>query len=135
MIGEPPELADRAALARAAALFPGLSDAGRLALLRRLVAGEARVVDLVANLAMPQSTVSTHLGCLRDCDLLDDRPHGRAPVYFLAHPELLDVVAAAETLLAASGDAVALGAGHGNAENEPCPDTANPRSRHEESIR
>lgn len=109
----PAEAAPRAALAPAAALFHGLGDSARLALLRRLAQGEARVVDLVAELGLAQSTVSAHLACLRDCGLVDFRPRGRASVYSLTHPELLDLLATAETLLAATGNAVALCAGVG----------------------
>ena len=99
---------DRAAVAPAVALFRGLSDPTRLALVRRLVLGEARVVDLCAALGLGQSTVSNHLACLRDCGLVDFRPQGRASVYHLTRPELMDLLAAAEGLLAATGNAVAL---------------------------
>ena len=131
MIEEPSQPADRAVLAPAAALFHGLSDAGRLALLRRLVAEGPRVVDLNTHI-VAQSTVCMYRGSLRDCDLLDVRAHDQAPVYCLTHADLL---AAAETLLAASGDAVALGAGHGDAQNKPRRDTADPSSCHEEHTR
>ena len=110
--------ASRSALAPAAALFHGLGDSARLALLRRLGRGEARVVDLVAELGLAQSTVSAHLACLRDCGLVDFRPEGRASVYSLTHPELLDLLATAETLLAATGNAVALCAGFGGTRPE-----------------
>lgn len=109
----------RAALAPAAALFRGLGDPARLALLRRLAAGQARVVDLMADLELAQSTVPAHLGCLRNCGLVDFRPQGRASVYFLTQPELLDLLAAAETLLAATGDTVALCTHYGDGEPEP----------------
>ncbi len=52
----------RAALAPAAALFRSLGDSTRLAIVRRLAeTGEARVVDLVAELGLAQSTVSDPL--------------------------------------------------------------------------
>lgn len=90
------------------ALFRSLSDAARLAIIRRLASGEARVADLVHELGLAQSTVSAHVACLRDCDLVVGRPEGRQVFYRLAHPELLDLLAAAETLLRATGNAVAL---------------------------
>ncbi|MEU5013694.1 metalloregulator ArsR/SmtB family transcription factor [Streptomyces sp. NPDC021749] len=80
----------------------------RLAILRRLAEGEARVTDLVACVGLAQSTVSAHLSCLRDCGLITSRPQGRATLHALAHPELLDLLAAAEQLLAATGEAVDL---------------------------
>lgn len=101
-------LSPRTALAPATALFHSLSDPTRLAIVQRLAGGEARVVDLVAELRLPQSTVSTHLACLRDCGLVAGRPQGRQVFYRLTQPELLHLLAAAETLLAATGSAVAL---------------------------
>ncbi len=92
----------------AAALFHSLSDVTRLAIVRRLARGEARVADLVAELGLAQSTVSAHVACLRDCRLVEGRPEGRQVFYSLARPELLDLFAAAEVLLAATGNAVAL---------------------------
>jgi DNA-binding transcriptional ArsR family regulator len=95
-------------LRAAAALFRSLGDPARLAILRRLAEGEARVVDLTAHLGLAQSTVSKHLACLRDCGLVDMRPVGRASVYRLTQPALLDMLTAAEALLEATGNAVAL---------------------------
>ena len=95
-------------VAPAVALFHGLSDRTRLGIVRRLAHGEARVADLVAELGLAQSTVSTHVACLRDCGLVAGRAQGRQVFYALARPELLDLLAAAETLLEATGNAVAL---------------------------
>ncbi|MFW6693111.1 ArsR/SmtB family transcription factor [Streptomyces sp. MAR4 CNX-425] len=98
----------RQELAPAAAMFRGLSDSTRLAILQRLAGGEARVVDLTTAMNLAQSTVSAHLACLRDCNLVTARPEGRQMFYSLAHPELLDLLASAETLLEATDNAVAL---------------------------
>ncbi|MFJ3620569.1 ArsR/SmtB family transcription factor [Streptomyces iakyrus] len=92
----------------AVALFRSLGEPARLAILLRLAQGEARVVDLVGAVGLAQSTVSAHLSCLRECGLVDSRPEGRSSRYFLARPELLDLLASAEQLLAATGEAVAL---------------------------
>uniref|UniRef100_UPI003F4988C3 ArsR/SmtB family transcription factor n=1 Tax=Nonomuraea bangladeshensis TaxID=404385 RepID=UPI003F4988C3 len=92
----------------AAALFHSLADENRLRIVQRLARGEARVVDLVAELGLAQSTVSKHLACLRDCDLVDYRAEGRQSFYSLTRPELMDLLAAAEQLLAATGHAVVL---------------------------
>ncbi|MFE6157131.1 hypothetical protein [Streptomyces sp. NPDC057889] len=48
------------------------------------------------------------LSCLRECGLVDSRPVGRASVFTLIEPALVDLLAAAETLLEATGSAVAL---------------------------
>jgi ArsR family transcriptional regulator, cadmium/lead-responsive transcriptional repressor len=96
------------ALQPAAALFRSLADPTRLAIVRQLATGPARVVDLTRPLGLAQSTVSKHLACLRDCGLVTARPAGRATVYSLAQPALADLLAAAETLLEATGNAVTL---------------------------
>jgi ArsR family transcriptional regulator, cadmium/lead-responsive transcriptional repressor len=101
-------------LVPAAALFRSLGDPARLAIVRRLAAGEARVVDLVAELGLAQSTVSKHLACLRDCGLVDSRPVGRASLFALAQPALIGVLASAEAVLAATGNAVALCPNYGD---------------------
>ena len=98
----------RSGLAPAAALFRSLADPVRLAMLLRLADGEARVVDLTEQLELAQSTVSKHLACLRGCGLVDFRADGRQSFYFVARPELLDLLRAADGVLAATGEAVAL---------------------------
>jgi DNA-binding transcriptional ArsR family regulator len=96
-------------LTAAACLFHGFSDPSRIAILQHLALGEHRVVDLTAHIGLAQSTVSKHLACLRDCGLVTARPEGRATVYSLDHAEaLMDLWAAAERLLALTGDRVAL---------------------------
>jgi DNA-binding transcriptional ArsR family regulator len=92
----------------AVALFRSLADETRLKIVARLAAGEARVVDLTGELGLAQSTVSKHLACLRDCGLVDYRTEGRQSFYALSRPELMDLLGAAEGVLAATGTAVAL---------------------------
>lgn len=107
----------------AAALFHGLSDPSRLAILQHLTVGEHRVRDLTEHLGLAQSTVSAHLGCLRECGLVSSRPDGRASVFSLvSSPELLGVLAAAERLLATTGNKVALCPNYGiGTEGNPEP--------------
>jgi DNA-binding transcriptional ArsR family regulator len=92
----------------AVALFRSLSDTARLAIVRRLSDGEARVVDLTGELGLAQSTVSAHVACLRDCGLVIGRPEGRQMFYSLSRPEVMDLLASAETLLTATGNTVVL---------------------------
>ncbi|WP_228564263.1 ArsR/SmtB family transcription factor [Catenulispora rubra] len=106
--------AARVELAPAAALFRSLGDPVRLAILRRLATGEGRVVDLVTELGLAQSTVSKHLSCLRDCGLVDSRAVGRASVFTVTESALVDLLAAAENVLAATGSAVALCPNYGD---------------------
>jgi ArsR family transcriptional regulator, cadmium/lead-responsive transcriptional repressor len=100
--------AERVELAPAAALFRSLGDPARLMIVRRLAVGPARVTELVAGLGLAQSTVSKHLACLRDCGLVTSEPAGRASVFRLTQPALADMLGAAEAVLAATGNAVAL---------------------------
>lgn len=103
---EPPGR-DDAALAAAAALFRGFGDPSRLAIVCHLALGEHNVRDLTEHLGLAQSTVSAHLRCLLDCGMVTVRAQGRASVYELkADAQILDLLAAAERLLAATGDAV-----------------------------
>ncbi len=97
-----------AGMTPAVALFRSLGDETRLRIVARLAVGEARVVDLTGELGLAQSTVSKHLACLRDCGLVDYRVQGRQSFYALTRPELMDLLAAAEGVLAATGEAVAL---------------------------
>src|SRR3954453_4291287 len=100
---------ETAALSAASCMFRSLGDPARLAILRHLSLGEHRVVDLTAHLGLAQSTVSAHLACLRDCGLVESRPQGRASMFSLCHDDaILELLAAAERLLAATGDAVVL---------------------------
>jgi ArsR family transcriptional regulator, cadmium/lead-responsive transcriptional repressor len=98
----------RAEIAPAAALFRSLGDPARLMIVRRLANGPARVTDLAGALGLAQSTVSGHLACLRDCGLVASEPAGRASLFRLTQPALADLLTAAETVLEATGNAVAL---------------------------
>lgn len=106
------------ALQRGSALFHGLADRNRLAIVRQLASGELRVVDLTKSLGLAQGTVSGHLACLRDCGLIEGRAEGRQMFYSIAHPQLMELLGAAEQLLALTGDAVEFCPNYG-----PCDDT------------
>ncbi len=109
MLSESPHLASETPLAAAACLFHGFSDPSRLVILQRLMLGEQRVVDLTQHLGLAQSTVSKHLACLKDCGLVTSRPHGRASMFSVTHPEAMaDLLTSAEKLLELTGYAVAL---------------------------
>ena len=78
------------------------------------------MVDLVRELDLAQSTVSAHVACLRDCGLVVGRAAGREVFYSLARPELLDLLRAAELVLAATGAAVALCPNYGTDSADGC---------------
>lgn len=93
----------------AARLFRGFADPTRVAILLALLDGEQRVTDLVDAVGTSQSNVSGHLACLKECGILVDRPGERRQVFYrLAHPEVVELLRSAETLLAATGSAVEL---------------------------
>lgn len=105
---------EMAGLEAAAALFHSFGDVSRLVIVHHLQYGEHRVVDLTAHLDLSQSTVSKHLACLRDAGMVTVRPQGRASMYSLAHPEaLVEMLGAAERLLALTGATVRLCPAHG----------------------
>ncbi|QAY63947.1 ArsR family transcriptional regulator [Xylanimonas allomyrinae] len=109
----------------AACLFRGFSEPTRMSIVRHLALGEHRVVDLTRHLGLAQSTVSQHLACLRDCGLVESRAVGRASVFSLAHRDsTLALFAAAERLLALTGDAVALCPSYGSASHRTADNAA-----------
>ena len=111
-------------------LFRSLADPARLRILRHLTLGDHRVVDLTVHLGLAQSTTSAHLACLRDRGLVSSRTVGRASVYSLAAgKELMGLLAAAERLLAVTGDANTLRPDNHSDPAEPVPATQGPRSR------
>jgi ArsR family transcriptional regulator len=67
-----------------AALFHALSDATRVAIVRRLSGGERCVCDLQDMLEAAQSRLSYHLRTLKDAGLVNDRREGRWVHYSLA---------------------------------------------------
>lgn len=99
---------DACGLDPAAALFRSLGDPIRLKILKRMAGGEVRVGELTRELGLPQSTASMHVACLRECGLVEGRAQGRSVYYSLSRPELMDMLAQAEVLLAATGNAVSL---------------------------
>jgi DNA-binding transcriptional ArsR family regulator len=91
---------DAALTAPSAALFRALGEPARLTLLRHLFTGEHSVRELTDHLGLAQSTVSTHLACLRDCGLVTVRQRGRSSIYAIADAGgLATLIAATEALL------------------------------------
>ncbi|MEO6123992.1 MAG: metalloregulator ArsR/SmtB family transcription factor [Ilumatobacteraceae bacterium] len=102
---------DRVDVGLAAHLFHGLSDPTRLAILLSLLDGERRVADIVEAVGSSQPNVSNHLGCLKGCGLVTDRPGERRQVFYsITRREVRDLLVAAERLLVEGGQPVALSA-------------------------
>ncbi|WP_233153243.1 helix-turn-helix transcriptional regulator [Kineosporia sp. R_H_3] len=109
LAGSGPTDARPGGLTEAASLFRGLGDPSRLAIVTHLLLGEHNVRELTEHLGLAQSTVSAHLRCLLDCRMVTVRAVGRSSVYSTAAgDEVLEVLRAAEALLAATGRAVVL---------------------------
>lgn len=81
-------------------LFRGLADPSRLRVLEGLSDGTRCVGDLVKSTGLTQSNLSMHLACLRDCGLVRSRRSGRFVYYELADPGVVQLLQAAERLLA-----------------------------------
>jgi ArsR family transcriptional regulator len=69
-----------------------LGDPTRLLILYALNEKPQRVTTLVDSLDIPQSTISRHLGVLRQRSLVISERHGMAVVYTLADPRIIDVL-------------------------------------------
>ena len=87
-------------------LFHGFSDQSRVRILEELLEGTRRVTDLVTATGLTQPNVSNHLACLFDCGLVDRERQGREVHYSLA-PGVSELFAAADAILARSGDRIA----------------------------
>ena len=80
--------------------FRGLGDPTRLRILELLRdEGELSVGDLVARLALPQPTVSTHLACLRWCGYVEARRKHRVVNNRIADERVIAMLDLARSLL------------------------------------
>ncbi len=79
-----------------ARFFRALGDPTRVRILDLLLmapAGECSVGELVTALEAPQARVSTHLGCLRWCGLVQARREGKQVYYRVADPRVRELLA------------------------------------------
>jgi ArsR family transcriptional regulator, cadmium/lead-responsive transcriptional repressor len=85
-----------------ARFFRALGDPTRIRLLQALLeapTGERSVSELVAAVNAPQSRVSTHLGCLRWCGLVQARREGKQIYYRVADPRVRELLALGSAVL------------------------------------
>ncbi|HEX6818258.1 MAG TPA: metalloregulator ArsR/SmtB family transcription factor [Ktedonobacterales bacterium] len=90
-----PRIASREAADLQARFFRALGDATRVQLLHLLLAspaGECSVGELVIALGAPQNRISTHLGCLRWCGLVQARRLGKQVLYRVADPRVRELL-------------------------------------------
>src|SRR5262249_60196580 len=79
-----------------ARFFRVLGDATRIRLLHLLLeapSGECSVGELVVAMDAPQGRISTHLGCLRWCGLVQARRDGKQVFYRVADPRGRELLA------------------------------------------
>lgn len=85
-----------------ARFFRALGDPTRVRLLHALLdspTGERGVSDLIKAVGAPQSRVSTHLGCLRWCGLVQTRREGKQVYYRVADPRVRELLTVAGAVL------------------------------------
>jgi DNA-binding transcriptional ArsR family regulator len=93
----------------AARFFRVLGDPTRIRLLTLLMDapnGEYSVGELVTALEAPQSSVSTHLGCLRWCGLVQTRRDGKQVYYRVADSRIRELLALGDVILRAHAAAL-----------------------------
>lgn len=100
----PPETSNGNLLLQAQ-LFHGFSDRSRLSIVEALRAGERRVSDVVEATGLTQPNVSMHLACLWECGLVAREKRGRE-VYYRLIDGVVDLLAAADAVLAEAGATV-----------------------------
>lgn len=77
---------------KAAAFLKGLANPHRLMILCQLAQGEKSVSELVALTTLQQTSVSQHLGKLREEGILTYRQEHRTHYYSIAHPSVLKIM-------------------------------------------
>ena len=80
-------------LARAARCLKVVAHPTRLMIIHLLGAGELSVQELEKAVGISQSSVSQHLGLLRDKEILESRRVGQQVFYRLRDPRLLQLTA------------------------------------------
>ena len=93
----PDDPAGRDLLAR---FYRALGDPTRLALLAFCTRGERTGSECVAHAGLSQGRVSTHLGCLVSCGLLEVRRAGRFAYYQVTDPRVAELVGLGAAMVA-----------------------------------
>ncbi len=95
-----PETQQKQSIRLKAKLFRGFSDPSRLLILETLRQGAMTVTEVVNATGLSQSNVSNHLGCLRDCGLVEVEQQGRFAQYRLNGQQVHELLDLADHLLA-----------------------------------
>ncbi|HEX9015114.1 MAG TPA: metalloregulator ArsR/SmtB family transcription factor [Chloroflexota bacterium] len=104
---EPARMATPAAQSELdARFFRGLSDPTRVRILEHLIGGEKCVREIVEELGIPQSSVSTHLGCLRWCGYVSSRKEGRNVYYQVTDSRVVEILSLARAMISDNAMAI-----------------------------
>ncbi len=90
----------RQAVSLKAKLFRGFADPSRLTILETLRSGAMTVSEIVSATGLSQSNVSNHLGCLRECGLVEVEQQGRFAQYRINGEQVTELLELADQLLA-----------------------------------
>ena len=84
-----------------AAVFRALGDPTRLRVFQTLAEadGPLNVTAICERVDYEPNLVSYHLGCLRNCQLVDSEREGRKKFYEVSRPEAIEMVALADECL------------------------------------
>ncbi len=93
------ESAQKQSIRLKAKLFHGFSDPSRLLIMETLRQGALTVSDIVNATHLSQPNVSNHLGCLRDCGLVEMEQQGRYVYYRLNGEQVGELLHLADQLL------------------------------------
>lgn len=90
-----------------AAFYKGLGDPTRMRILRLLLQrGDMNVSQIIEDLEMQQSRVSTQLACLRQCGFVISYRDGRNVYYTVADPRIQQILALGEEVLSDGAERV-----------------------------
>ncbi len=95
-----PTTLPKQAVSLKAKLFRGFADPSRLSILETLRSGAMTVSEIVTATGLGQSNVSNHLGCLRECGLVEVEQQGRFAQYRLNGQPVGELLDLADQLLA-----------------------------------
>ncbi|ABW18652.1 ArsR/SmtB family transcription factor [Alkaliphilus oremlandii] len=80
-------------------LLKGFADYSRLCIFEVLKDGERTVSEIVEITGMSQSSISNHLKCLRECDLVNDRQEGKYIYYSISNNKVNDIINLAREII------------------------------------
>lgn len=82
-----------------AKLFKGFADQSRLSILETILDGPKTVSEIVKETKLSQPNASTHLACLLDCGLVQNKREGRNSYYQLSGDEVKEVIKKARKIV------------------------------------